>query len=161
LTDEEVERVEHTFSFRFPPDLRALLQTALPVSSFAPNWRSAPIEALQEWLEWPLEGMRFDIENNAFWLEEWGPKPSELEEAFEIARAAVAEAPTLIPIFGHRYIPDEPQLAGNPVFSVYQTDIVYYGADLAHYLIDEFSGGIAALVEYPIRPIRFWGKLTS
>src|SRR5689334_16462208 len=95
LTDEEMERVEQTFSFRFPPDLRALLQTALPVSSFAPNWRSAPIEKLREWLNWPLEGMCFDIEYNVFWLEEWGPKPNELAAAFETARAAVTVAPTL------------------------------------------------------------------
>jgi hypothetical protein len=105
--------------------------------------------------------MCFDIEHNEFWLEEWGPKPSELAEAFAIAQVAVAEAPTLIPIFSHRYIPDEPSLIGNPVFSVYQTDIIYYGADLAHYLVNEFSGGAAAWVEYPIRPIEFWGALTS
>lgn len=33
LTDQEVEQTETTFGFRFPPDLRAFLQTALPVST--------------------------------------------------------------------------------------------------------------------------------
>jgi len=46
LTDEEVARVESTFGFRFPPDLKAFLRYALPVSSPEfrkefPNWREA------------------------------------------------------------------------------------------------------------------------
>src|SRR5258708_605636 len=32
LTDEEVQACEHRFGFRFPPDLRQFLQTALPRS---------------------------------------------------------------------------------------------------------------------------------
>ena len=60
LTDEEVERIENTFAFRFPPDLRALLQTALPVGAHFRDWRHAPQKELQERLNWPLEGMCFD-----------------------------------------------------------------------------------------------------
>jgi hypothetical protein len=161
LTDEEVERVERTFAFRFPPDLRALLQMALPAGQGFPDWRNGPREVLQERLDWPLEGMCFDIEHNSFWLAEWGPKPTELTAALDIARAAVAAAPTLILIFGHRYIPDEPVLAGNPVFSVHQTDIIYYGWDLTHYLADEFSGPQSPVPAPVTRPIRFWDKIAT
>ena len=161
LTDEEVAQVERTFAFHFPPDLRALLQMALPVGPHFPDWRSSQHEVLEEQLGWPLEGICFDIEHAGFWLKEWGPKPTKLAAAFEMARTAVAAAPILIPIFGHRYIPDEPALAGNPVLSVHQTDIIYYGWDLAHYLANEFSGPQSPSPTPATRPIRFWDKITT
>jgi hypothetical protein len=53
-------------------------------------------------------------------------------------------------------MPDEPQGAGNPVFSVHQTDIIYYGFDLADYLRHEFN--LPGREPWPsqIRTIRFW-----
>ncbi|HEY8971766.1 MAG TPA: hypothetical protein VIM64_21845 [Puia sp.] len=39
LTDEEIGQVEAKYAIRLPPDLRLLLQTALPVSTGFPNWR--------------------------------------------------------------------------------------------------------------------------
>jgi hypothetical protein len=62
----------------------------------------------------------------------------------------------LIPIYGHRMMPDEPHLPGNPVFSVYQTDIIYYGYDLADYLRHEFH--LPGREPWPerVRAIRFW-----
>lgn len=41
LSDAEVTGVEERFDFVFPPDLRAFLQHALPVSHGFPNWRSS------------------------------------------------------------------------------------------------------------------------
>jgi hypothetical protein len=38
LTDAEVEEVEARFGFRFPEDLRAFLQTALPRGEGFPDW---------------------------------------------------------------------------------------------------------------------------
>jgi hypothetical protein len=68
----------------------------------------------------------------------------------------LAAAPKLIPIYHHRMMPDEPHLKGNPVFSVWQTDIIYYGFDLEDYLRHEFVlPGRKAWPE-TIRPIRFW-----
>lgn len=40
LTDAEVRATETRFGFRFPPDLREFLQTALPRGSRFPDWRS-------------------------------------------------------------------------------------------------------------------------
>ncbi len=74
--------------------------------------------------------MAFDIENNGFWLEAWGPKPEVLSDQLRIAKEHYDQAPKLIPIFSHRYIPATPSEIGNPIFSVYQTDIIYYGYDL-------------------------------
>jgi len=41
LSDAEVQRTEESYGVRFPPDLRAFLQTALPLGSPFPNWRTA------------------------------------------------------------------------------------------------------------------------
>ena len=168
LTDEEVEKAEATFGFRFPPDLRALLQYVLPVSSSGsdrpdfPDWRDGDEAQLRTVLDWPTHGMCFDIEHNTFWNEEWGSKPADLQAAFEVARREVAKAPVLIPVFGHRYLPDEPQLPGNPVFSVYQTDIIYYGANLVDYFHREFSKQqLHPLTYEDVRKIRFWTPLVE
>jgi hypothetical protein len=164
LTDDEFARVGRRFGFTFPPDLRAFLATGLPVSDSWVDWRSASEAAIRERLNWPLEGICFDIENNVFWLDEWGERPATLDEAFDIARRAVAEAPVLIPICSHRYIPADPSESGNPVFSVYQTDIIYYGADLLDYLQNEFSyhfGRAGYAITKTPRRVRFWSRLAE
>jgi hypothetical protein len=164
LTDVEIAATETRFGFRFPPDLRAFLHTALPRGPSFPDWRSGEESAIREWLDLPRQGILFDIEHNGFWLEEWGPRPASLEEACRVASELVAAAPKLIPIFGHRMMPDEPHLSGNPVFSIHQTDIIHFGFDLADYLRHEFRPGWVGWLPWParerclrgVRPIRFW-----
>jgi hypothetical protein len=47
----------------------------------------------------------------------------------------------MIPVYGHRYTPAEsPVLGAYPVFSVVQTDVIYYGRDVDSYLKVEFAG---------------------
>lgn len=156
LSDSEVASVEYHFGFRFPPDLRAFLQTGLPKGQEFPDWRRSDRAELGEWLDRPRQGIEFDIKHNAFWLSEWGDRPSALADACRIASDRITGAPKLIPIYGHRMMPDEPRKAGNPVFSVHQTDIIPYGNDLLHYLREEF--GVAKWWTPPSepRPIRFW-----
>ena len=98
LTETETRDTEYRFGFHFPPDLRALLQTGLPVGDRFPDWRDGDEERLRSDLNWPLEGMQFDIQNNVFWLTEWGGHDrNQLEEAFQIAAQAVAVAPLADP----------------------------------------------------------------
>jgi hypothetical protein len=165
LTAEEVERIERRHGFRFPPDYRAFLMQALPGSHSFIDWRSADDEAIRSRMELPFEDMCFDIENKAFWLRGWGPRPARLEDAFAIARRAVGAAPKLVPIAGHRFIPESPHEEGNPVFSVHQTDIIYYGSNLAEYLENEwghsFFGQGRYMVTEPVKSIDFWSYLVQ
>src|SRR6185437_5310934 len=156
LTDLELEIAEKKFNFRFPPDLRAFLHTALPTGKHFPNWRSGDETEIRERLGWPLHGCLFDVEHSDFWLPEWGKRPEMLSDAFTIVTEMIAEAPKLIPIYSHRFIPEEPSEAGNPIFSVYQMDIIYYGFDLDDYLRHEFD--LPGRKEWPaqVRPIKFW-----
>jgi hypothetical protein len=164
MTEEEFSRVERQFGFRFPPDLRTFLAAGLPVSRGWVDWRRIDEAAIRGRLDWPLEGICFDIEHNRFWLQEWGERPSKLEAAFDVARRAVRAAPVLIPICGHRYIPVEPCEEGNPIFSIYQTDIIYYGADLMDYLHNEFGyyfGRAAYAITKTPRRVPFWARLVE
>jgi hypothetical protein len=159
LTDAEVEAAEARYGFLFPPDLGAFLQAGLPHGGDFPDWRDGAETSLRKWLDLPRRSILFDIEHNGFWLDEWGPRPPSLEQAQRIASALIAAAPRLIPVYIHRMIPSEPHLPGNPVFSVHQADIIYYGVDLRDYLIYEFLArediGIWPIPEN-VRRVPFW-----
>jgi hypothetical protein len=165
LSNHEIHQIEASYAFRFPADYRAFLMFALPISHGFVDWRHGDRAHIHQQLAWPYEGICFDIEHNNFWLRAWGPRPADLTAAFAIAHQAVAEAPTLIPVAGHRYIPDVPADAGNPIFSVYQTDIIYYGRDLLEYLENEFGyyffGQSRYQITEPIRSIAFWSHLVA
>jgi hypothetical protein len=149
-------------SARFPPDLRAFLTEGLPLGKGFPDWRNPTSSTIREQLDWPFEGIAFDIGQNAFWLDAWGVRPKHLDDAVEVARIIIAAAPRLIPIIGHRYIPAEPSIEGNPIFSVYQTDIICYGTDLATYLRCEFHQlAYADALARPPRSIPFWSDLVA
>lgn len=59
--------------------------------------------------------------------------------------------------------PAEPCRCGNPVFSIVQTDIIYYGANLAHSLLNEFVDRAYELHTHAqeIRKIRIWSYLAE
>jgi hypothetical protein len=157
----EIRQIETDYNFCFPPDLKEFLMFALPVSVGFFNWRYASRDKIICQLSSPYEGICFDIEHNNFWFEEWGNRPSSISDACEQAKKAFTDAPTLIPIFGHRYIPDHPCDVGNPVFSVHQTDIVYYGTNLFNYIENEFFqyfGRECYKLEGEIREIAFWSR---
>ncbi len=161
LTDNEITVVESAHGFRFPPDLRSLLQYRLPIGDRFPNWRDPTSDFIRDQLDWPADGMCFDIEHNSFWISAWGPKPESLQEAQTKARDAVHAAPPLIPVFGHRYLPAEPCDVSNPVFSVYQTDIVCYGPDLPSYLDAEFDVPNPFMIPRAPRVIEFWSQIAG
>ena len=159
MTDDELDGCEREFGFQFPEDLRAFLKVALPVSERFPNWRNGDREDLKSWLQLPVEGIVFDVQDNGFWLPEWGERPSDPDAAGNLVRQLVNAAPKLVPVYAHRMIPDRPTTAGNPVFSVHQTDIIYFGCDLRDYFLHEFFSGTETglwPISDTIRPIEFW-----
>jgi len=166
LSDKEIQNIEVRFQFRFPPDLRLLFQMVLPVSEKFYHWRKALVDAktaekISGMLDWPRDGILFDVEHNNFWVHHdlpdvptWGPKPETLEKQLDIAKTHIASYPKLIPIYSHRYIPETPHEKGNPVFSVYQTDIIYYGSCLANYFLNELENRNELSQE--IKRVPFW-----
>lgn len=160
LSDAEVAAVQVTFDFTFPPDLRQFLQAGLPTGERWPNWALAlwstfEADRIRDMLAWPRDGMLIDVEQNGFWDSAWGVRPDDRAERAGVVTRAVAAAPRLIPIYGHRYIPAEPSASGNPVFSVYQTDIIIYGSNLETYLLAEAK---LARIVADAREIRDWTR---
>jgi hypothetical protein len=102
------------------------------------DWRD-PQGAVRWTEEWLDRSFSFDVEHNSWWPLSWEKRPADTDEAIRITREALASAPPLVHIFGHRFMTTEPRGLGNPVLSVYQAiDTVFYGYDLAHYLHKEF-----------------------
>jgi hypothetical protein len=155
----ELDAAQERFGLQFPPDLVDLLREKKPIEGY--DWRRDDL-AIRKALCWPLDGMLFDVEESDFWLPEWGLRPASASERAQIVVGELAKAPKLIPIIGHRYIPEEPHERGNPVFSVYQTDIIYYGADLENYFLREFaSTPWEAGPVGPTKRVRFWSDLVD
>lgn len=163
LNDQEVSEIEARYDFRFPPDLKEFLMYALPLSNPFVNWRDTSEEnrkQISDRLAAPLEGIIVDIEHNGFWMADWGKKPSSLDEASAIATEAYQKAPKLIPIYAHRYIPATPVEYGNPIFSVHQTDIIFYGDNLTNYFGGEFGLMKQQDIDFKnLKDIPFWTKM--
>ena len=136
-TTTELDDAQEKFGLVFPPDLVALLQDRRPLDGHV--WTTDEV-AIRRMLDWPFEGLLFDVEHNHLWWPEWGEKPVGPDAREEVLRSVVAHAPKLIPLIGHRYLPEEPHEPGNPVFSVYQADVIHYGTDLIDYFEREFAG---------------------
>ncbi|WP_271144706.1 SMI1/KNR4 family protein [Brevundimonas sp. NIBR10] len=153
----ELDDAQSKYGLVFPPDLIALLRERRPVQGY--DWRTDD-DQIRAILKWPLEGLLFDVENNDLWWPEWGLRPQTPEARAHVVADVVNEAPKLIPIFSHRFLPGDPNEAGNPVFSIYQSDVIYYGADLADYFDREFGGSTPPLPQH-IKRIPFWSELVE
>lgn len=140
-SSEELEAIQDRWRLRFPPDLVNLLQHQRPLiggpHSF--DWLTSDPAVIQDKLDWPFEGFWFDVVHNHTWWPEWGPKPHEQDGQRLRLAEVFAGVPPLIPLFGHRYLPAEPCEPGNPVFSVYQTDVIVYGVNLDDWMWRERS----------------------
>jgi hypothetical protein len=194
LSDDEIDGVERSWSLRFPPDYRLFLRclhsvdrpmTGAHFRDPQDGDRLVPDEspsfyywltdtgAIQGRFDWLVEGLQFDVEHNVLWPASWGQKPASLEAQKERVRELVAAAPKLIPVFSHRYLLAEPCQVGNPVLSVYQSNIIVYGYDLRSYFLMEFYE-LLGLEHAEIEPmvakeinarfaqyeaIHFWGEL--
>jgi hypothetical protein len=164
MTEAELAAVEARWSVRFPPDFRLFLHTLHTVdrpqvgAACVDSTRMDPVErsAFYDWrpgregppqpfqglagaFEWLFEGIMFDIEHDGLWLPSWGTRPSTAEGCSQHVRDVLERAPKLLPVYKHRYLLAEPCQAGNPVLSVWQTDIVVYGSNLREYFLWEFQ----------------------
>lgn len=158
LTSDELDSVETRFDIRFAADHRLLLSAGLPIGKGWPNWRDGNARGLKAQLGWPAEGVLYDVEHNAFWPAAWGARPAQLRHALKSARYQLARVPTMVPVFGHRYLPGIAGQWDHPVLSMMQTDIVVYGANLANYLAVEFADGSP---EHAPVTVPFWCDLVS
>jgi hypothetical protein len=158
LTAAEFDKIEAEFGFTFADDHRAFLTAGLPFGRGWPDWRDGDRAQLRERLAWPVEGVLFDVVENGFWYAGWGPQPPDDTAALELARGQLFTAPRMIPVYAHRFLPAGHGRSGDPVLSIYQTDVICHGNDLTDFLAVEF--GLGTRAGEPCRPtVDFWSRL--
>lgn len=178
LAERDIDEIERRWGLAFPADyrlfLRSLHATDRPrigalyrggnelVPAVGPgvyHWLRDEA-AIGAALEDVVQGLVFDVENNALWPEEWGRRPSDPGEGERVVRARVAAAPKLAPIFMHRALVIEPRVSGNPVLSIHQSDIIVYGGDLRSYLLTEFAALLPSANKPALNPSGEWNPVS-
>jgi hypothetical protein len=160
LTAEQLDQVEADFAFTFDVDHREMLGLVTPLGDGWVDWRSTPPAQIRAMLAWPTEGVIWDARNNGFWPRAWGRKPKRSDDLDSAVLDHLSRVPRLIPLFGHRFMAAGPSQGSAPVFSVYQTDVIYYGENLPDYVAHEleiskrFTTGVH-------RAIPFWSALAE
>lgn len=112
----------------------------------------------QDALAAPLKNLK-DSVKDGFWIEEWGERPKDEDEAVAKFSEIADNAPMLIPVYGHRYVPVIEGVDDPPVISVAGSDIIYYGCNLVDYLRREFLGKKGAIERENITRIPFWSDI--
>jgi hypothetical protein len=177
MTDAEISAAETRYGLTFPPDYRLFLATLhtpdppmigahyedsglVPTSGRKfPDWtgRSEPIESA---LVWPVEGLVSSIDHDESWHDSWGPRPRGRKQRGRLVRELVAAGPQLVPVFGHRYLAGPGDRAGNPVLSIYGSDVIVYAPGLRAYLPSELGLSPPSTPGYESagteEPIPFW-----
>lgn len=155
-TQDQIDDAQARYALRFPPDLVDLLRERSLDERY--DW-AVECPKIREMLEWPFDMLQFDVEHG-FWWPDWGERPGAKEERDEVLRSALKHAPKLIPLYRHRFLPETPAEAGNPVLSMYGFDTVYCGENLPDYLEREFGRGSKGPVP-KTRHIPFWSDITE
>lgn len=166
LSDDEFGRIEAECGIQFSDDHRAFLAAGLPVSSPPqdgatwdkpwPDWRNGDPSDLHSHLAWPTEGVLSAVEHG-YWHVSWGTRPAEAGDARVAAERHLTTVPQLIPLYAHRFLPAGWGTHGNPVLSIWGTDIIYYGEELAEYISAEFNEGYERPYTWnPQANVAFW-----
>lgn len=144
LSEAEITAIEQTFNFCFPLDFKVFLHTALPATEGFIHWRQALHSGkmereVKQRLKIPLEGILYDVMKNNFWLYIWEEKPLNLDSRKYYFDKISNQCPVLIPLYKHRYMSTSSYTGGNPVYSIYNSDIICAGNDLSSWIKTEFN----------------------
>ena len=163
MTKEDIIKAEKFYNIQFPNDMKEMLMNFVPISESFYNWNDYSeenITKIKKMMEWPFEGIIFDIQENNFWLEELGECPEKIDDRINKFRKYQTNIPKLIPLFAHRYVVSDRNI-NYPIISVYQADIIYYGKNILEYFDIEFNHAnyIANIAEF--KEIPFWSKIIN
>lgn len=151
MSQSEIDDTEKLYNITIPIELTYLYALALPVSDGFYNWRDRSndnIEKIKRALEAPIIGLQSSLKNEFqrssdpfqdFWYEGWGEKPRDFKTACEVLLKRYNDAPKLVPIYSHRYMPCIKDNTRLPVFSLMESDIICYGENLIAYFEIEFG----------------------
>lgn len=161
LTLDELKQIEKIYQIKFPSSLRDFLMMALPISKGFYNWRNMQddnIQFIKKVINKPVSDI-YNMAEEVYWCDDWGEEPKDEKIISEEVRERLKEAPKLLPIYAHRYMPMV--LDKNPpIISIHDIDIIYYGENLEDYFKIEFGMKAQdAIVVQNITPISFWSDI--
>ena len=155
-TQTQLDDAQARYGLAFPADLAALLRERRLVGRGSYDW-STENDQIRQMLAWPFELLAFDLDHGSWWPD-WGDRPDDPDARREVLRRALADAPRLIPIYGHRFLPESVgATAGNPVISMHGFDTIYYGSNLADYFMREDRTEKSPMG--PVRHVPFWSDI--
>ena len=157
LSDEEIQKVETIYGIEFPEQWLVVYQQLLPISEGFYNWRDFSVEniaAIKERLASSYNGILESIDE-IVWDISWGLEPARVEEKNKKIRKMLESAPSLIPLYGHRFLPilENKEM---PILSVVDLDIIYYGLDLYDYFEVEFGHKRLVSDSKKYKEVPFW-----
>ena len=162
MSEKEIKKVEKIYQIVFPKDYKEILKEFVLDCN---NWRDISeknISYLKDKINAPIEGIIFDIENNGFWMNEFGNKPKNIQERVNIFLKYIEKnnIPKLIPILNNTYmICDEN--SEYPIVSVIQKDIIILSNNLINYFEQKLN--ISKQNELYFRNIKipFWSNIIN
>jgi hypothetical protein len=178
LSDAEIAKVEKQFGLAFPPDYRLFLRTLHTTDPERVQYVDGRIQtilgrpfhdwqgdrgAIEEAMAWPLDGLLWSVEADVSWTSRWGDRSGSREARAARVRHLAQSSPPLIPLMGHRYLVGHPLESGNPVLSIYGTDVVVCSPTFTTWLVDELASMVDPALRHlttvetkPPPPIPFW-----
>ena len=167
LKEREIDNIEKRYSIKFTQEHREFLKILHTIDRkeeiehaetidvnikiiiekrpFFYNWLEDDIE-IKERLEWPHRTILDDVLGvNQVWLQSWGARPQSTEDKTNIFLSWYNKAPRLLPVTSHRFSVSDPGLKDKPILSVWGSDIIVYGWNFRHYLLNELKEHLGLL----------------
>ena len=85
----------------------------------------------------------------------YGEPPLNLDSRKDHFDIISNQCPVLIPLYKHRYMSTS-YTGGNPVYSVYNSDIICAGNDLASWMKTEFNLALPQHYQADKKSVQFW-----
>lgn len=161
LSLSELNKAEKLYQIQFPESLKNFLMIALPISKGFYNWRNTQksnVQFIKDIMERPFQDIN-EAADIVYWCDDWGVEPTNTMNFASEVRKKLKNAPKLLPIYAHRYMPMVMDKTP-PVLSLHGLDIIYYGKNLEDYLRVEFGDKSQNEIEFDSIPhIPFWSDI--
>ena len=134
FNDRTFRKIEKIYSVYLPNEFKKVYGN---MEELPENWydwsdfSSQNVKILSNYIQVIKKNIAEEIEY-IDWSDDWGEVPNNLELTKREILSRLTNSPTLLPIFGHRYIVSY-NTPISPVFSVVGSDIIYYSKSLTDY----------------------------
>ena len=164
LLQDEIDEIEKIYEIKFPKSLCEFYKQGFPVSADDnrfPQWMNFSDENISKIkkriyapYEWLLKYVKI-----GFWVPQWGETKESNDEKIQKYLEIITDAPKLIPLYSHRYMPVLDGVDNPPVISTVGRDTIIYGGNLYEYLRNEFGNRGDFFVKQNHINIPFWSDV--